>query len=148
MSKNVVETGEPQMTSQHGAYAMRAGLARLYARMRKSTRPRARVPTWRHARASMRTRPICTRWFKYDQDYLCVNKSQFVPVIFEPPCIISDCVCVWDERSCTPHALQHQNIDTAKLGATITTSINCHANEHHTQHKPAPDIQLINRQNI
>ena len=28
----------------------------------------------------------CTRWFKYDRDYLCVNKSQFVPVIFEPPC--------------------------------------------------------------
>jgi hypothetical protein len=24
-----------------------------------------------------------TRWFKYDRDYLCVNKSQFVPVIFE-----------------------------------------------------------------
>jgi hypothetical protein len=23
---------------------------------------------------------------KYDRDYLCVNKSQFVPVIFEPPC--------------------------------------------------------------
>ena len=30
----------------------------------------------------------CTRWFKYDRDYLCVNKSQFVPVIFEPPCKI------------------------------------------------------------
>jgi hypothetical protein len=29
----------------------------------------------------------CTRWFKYDRDYLCVNESQFVPVIFEPPCI-------------------------------------------------------------
>jgi hypothetical protein len=28
-----------------------------------------------------------TRWFKYDRDYLCVNKSQFVPLIFEPPCI-------------------------------------------------------------
>jgi hypothetical protein len=28
-----------------------------------------------------------TRWFKYDPDYLCVNKSQFAPVIFEPPCI-------------------------------------------------------------
>jgi hypothetical protein len=28
----------------------------------------------------------CTRWFKYDRDCLCVNKSQFVPVIFEPPC--------------------------------------------------------------
>jgi hypothetical protein len=27
-----------------------------------------------------------TRWFKCDRDYLCVNKSQFVPVIFEPPC--------------------------------------------------------------
>jgi hypothetical protein len=28
----------------------------------------------------------CTRWFKYDRDDLCVNKSQFVPVIFQPPC--------------------------------------------------------------
>jgi hypothetical protein len=33
------------------------------------------------------TMPRNTRWFKYDQDHLCVNKSQFVPVIFEPPCI-------------------------------------------------------------
>jgi hypothetical protein len=29
---------------------------------------------------------VNTRWFKYDRDCLCVNKSQFVPVIFEPPC--------------------------------------------------------------
>jgi hypothetical protein len=29
-----------------------------------------------------------TKWFKYDGDDLCVNKSQFVPVIFEPPCTI------------------------------------------------------------
>jgi hypothetical protein len=29
-----------------------------------------------------------TRWFKYDRDWLCANKSQFVPVVFEPPCII------------------------------------------------------------
>jgi hypothetical protein len=29
---------------------------------------------------------INTRWFKYDRDYLCVNKPQFAPVIFEPPC--------------------------------------------------------------
>jgi hypothetical protein len=29
-----------------------------------------------------------TRWFKYDRDDLCVNKSQFVPVIFEPPCSV------------------------------------------------------------
>jgi hypothetical protein len=30
--------------------------------------------------------PNNTKWFKYDRDDLCVNKSQFVPVIFEPPC--------------------------------------------------------------
>jgi hypothetical protein len=42
-----------------------------------------------------------TRWFKYDRDDLCVNKSQFVPVIFEPPCIYTythaystHCMCV------------------------------------------------------
>jgi hypothetical protein len=29
---------------------------------------------------------IYTRWFKYARDYLCLNKEQFVPVIFEPPC--------------------------------------------------------------
>jgi hypothetical protein len=32
---------------------------------------------------------LSTRWFKYDRDDLCVNKSQFVPVIFEPPCKFS-----------------------------------------------------------
>jgi hypothetical protein len=32
-------------------------------------------------------RRVNTRWFKYYRDYLCVNKSQFVPVIFEPPSI-------------------------------------------------------------
>jgi hypothetical protein len=32
-----------------------------------------------------KTGNVRTRWFKYDRDYLCVNKSQFVPVIFEPP---------------------------------------------------------------
>jgi hypothetical protein len=31
-----------------------------------------------------------TRWFKYDRDDLCVNKSQFVPVIFEPPCTFQE----------------------------------------------------------
>jgi hypothetical protein len=36
---------------------------------------------------------LYTRWFKYDRYYLCVNKSQFVPVIFEPPCILySSCL--------------------------------------------------------
>jgi hypothetical protein len=36
---------------------------------------------------------INTRWFKYDRDDLCLNRSQFVPVIFEPPCIIIWPVC-------------------------------------------------------
>ena len=29
---------------------------------------------------------LYTRWIKYDRDWLCVNKSHLVPVIFEPPC--------------------------------------------------------------
>jgi hypothetical protein len=33
MSKHIVETDGQQMTSQYGAYALRAGLARLYVRM-------------------------------------------------------------------------------------------------------------------
>jgi hypothetical protein len=37
MSKNLVETEGPQMTSQYGAYALRAWLARLYARKRMHT---------------------------------------------------------------------------------------------------------------
>ena len=48
MSKNLVETEEPQITSQHGAYALRAGLARLYARMRMHTP--TRLGTHVHAR--------------------------------------------------------------------------------------------------
>jgi hypothetical protein len=41
MSKNIVETEEPQMTSQYGPYALRAGLASLYARMYLHTPTRA-----------------------------------------------------------------------------------------------------------
>jgi hypothetical protein len=48
MSKNVVDSVEPQMTSQYGAYALRAGLARLYARM--STHTPTRSGTQLHAR--------------------------------------------------------------------------------------------------
>ena len=39
MSKNIVETEGPQMTSQYGIYALRAGLARLHARTHMRTRP-------------------------------------------------------------------------------------------------------------
>ena len=53
MSKNIVQTEGPQMTSQYGAYALRAGLARLYARMRMHTPTRTGIHM--HARASMHT---------------------------------------------------------------------------------------------
>ena len=53
MSKNIVETEGPQMTSQYGAYALLAELARLYARMRVHTP--TRLGTRTHARASMQT---------------------------------------------------------------------------------------------
>ena len=37
-------------------------------------------------------------WFKYDRDDLCVNKLQFVPVIFEPPCNYNLCVKVKGDK--------------------------------------------------
>jgi hypothetical protein len=48
MSKNSVETEGPQMTTQYGTYALRAGVARLYARMRTHTPTRS--VTHMHAR--------------------------------------------------------------------------------------------------
>jgi hypothetical protein len=53
MSKNTVETEGPRMTSQYGAYAMRTGLARLYARMRMHTPKRS--GTHMHARTPKHT---------------------------------------------------------------------------------------------
>jgi hypothetical protein len=54
---------------------------------------KSRAPDTVHRRFSdpgvsryVAVRVVNTRWFKYDRDDLCVNKSQFVPVIFEPPC--------------------------------------------------------------
>jgi hypothetical protein len=52
-SENVVDTEGPQMTSQYGAYALRAGLARLHARKRKHTP--TRLGTHMHLRARMHT---------------------------------------------------------------------------------------------
>jgi hypothetical protein len=47
----------------------------------------ARLSTYVYVLSTRLHFPVNTRWFKYDRAYLCVNKSQFVPVIFEPPCI-------------------------------------------------------------
>jgi hypothetical protein len=50
MSKNIVEIDGPQMTSQYGAHALRAGLTRLLALIRMHT-PK-RPGTHMHARTS------------------------------------------------------------------------------------------------
>jgi hypothetical protein len=65
MSKNVVETERPQMSSQYGAYALRAGLSRLHARtrMRMPTRP----STHMHARAH---RPV--------NNIYCFSKAKMI----------------------------------------------------------------------
>jgi hypothetical protein len=51
MLKHIVETEEPQMTSQHGAYALSVGLARLHALMRMHTLtcPRTHMHALKHA---------------------------------------------------------------------------------------------------
>ena len=51
MPKNAMSTEGAQMASQYGAYALRAGLASLYACMRMHTPTRPRT----HMRASMHT---------------------------------------------------------------------------------------------
>jgi hypothetical protein len=49
--------------------------------------PQRQEPSFTPIQNKKRTyTPVYTRWFKYDGDNLCVNKSQFVQVIFEPPC--------------------------------------------------------------
>ena len=59
-----------------------------------------------------------TRWFKYDRDDLCVNKSQFVPVIFEPPCKLHI-------KSEKPMARKHtsKNIRTTAAVAAVVVVI-------------------------
>jgi hypothetical protein len=49
MSKNIVGSEGPQVTLQHGAYALRAGLARLYTCMRKHKRPGTNAHTHKRA---------------------------------------------------------------------------------------------------
>jgi hypothetical protein len=55
MSKNIVETVGPQMTSQDGPYSLHAGLARLNARMRMHipTRPSIHMHARMHTQTNM-----------------------------------------------------------------------------------------------
>ena len=56
MSNNVVETEGPQMTSQYGAYALHAGLARLHARMRMRMHMHMHMPKRPRTHLQARTR--------------------------------------------------------------------------------------------
>jgi kynurenine formamidase len=76
MSKNTVETEGPQMTSQHDAYALSAGLERLYARMRihTPTHPGTHIHARTHARKQAQAyshRPICNKY--------CFSTAKIVP---------------------------------------------------------------------
>ena len=51
----MAETGAPQMTSQHGAYALRAGLAMAYARKRMHTPTRPGTHMHAHTRKHVHT---------------------------------------------------------------------------------------------
>jgi hypothetical protein len=89
MSKNIVETEGPQMTSQYGAYALSAGLARLYARMRmhKSTRPGNNMHARTHARASTQTQTNMWYLLLFHGNSCFVNAPQCyvirtLPVLF------------------------------------------------------------------
>ena len=84
MSKNIVETEGPQMTSQHGAHALRAGLARLYARMRVHTP--THLVTFMHA--SMHTQTSLWYLLLFHSNSGVVNAPQWyvirtLPVLFE-----------------------------------------------------------------
>ena len=80
MSKNMVEPEEPQMTSQYGAYALRARLARLHERIRMHTPTRPGT----HARTHTQTNKKCffflqQQWFaKAPQCYVI----RALPVLF------------------------------------------------------------------
>ena len=64
MSKNTVDTQGLQMTLQYGAYALRAGFARVYARMRT------------HARTSMHTHANMRYFLLLHCNNGCVNAPQ------------------------------------------------------------------------
>jgi hypothetical protein len=101
MSNNVVKPERPQMT------IWRCVACWISKTTHANTGPPVHISNHTHTRthaltdtkipytycfstATMVSRTLLniTRSFKYDRDYLCVNKSQFVPVIFEPPCIL------------------------------------------------------------
>jgi hypothetical protein len=58
-----------------------------------------------------------TRWFKYDRDYLCINKSQFVLVIFQPPCNLD----ITNETSITfpPHEMDDVQLNIGTINQSL-----------------------------
>ena len=71
-------------------------------------------------RVTYNTMKEITRWFKYDRDYLCVNKSQFVPVIFEPPCIISKIITKFPKKTSFSMELLKEHKSCKLFPASLT----------------------------
>ena len=84
MWKNIVETEGPQMTSQYGAYALRARLGRPYARMRMHTPTRPRYPharTHKHGHTDQYVILIAfpqQQWFHERASVLCYTYIAFL----------------------------------------------------------------------
>jgi hypothetical protein len=55
---------------------------------------------------------VNTRWFRYDRDDLYVNKLQFVPVVFEPPCSFRRIILLSSSQSGSLRTAMLQNIRT------------------------------------
>jgi hypothetical protein len=85
MSKNIVETEGLRMTSQYGAYALRAGLPRLYARMRIHTPTRLGINmhacTRKHAHTDQYVILIAfpqQQWFRERASmYRCLKENEY-----------------------------------------------------------------------
>ena len=93
MPKNVVETEGPQMTSQYGANALRAGLTRLHARMHMHTSTRLgthiHARTRKHAHTDQYVILVAfpqQQWFR-ERASCCVIRT--LPVLFH----LSNVVC-------------------------------------------------------
>ena len=83
MSKNTVETEGPQMTSQYSAYALRVGLARLYARMRMHTPTRSGTRTHSHACAH---RPISNAYC-FSAATMIRKRASLLPYMYISPLV-------------------------------------------------------------
>ena len=74
----MVETEGPQMTSQYGAFALHAGLARLQARICKNTPTRPGIQMNAHTRTHARTDQYLLLFHGNNDSRTRVNVTLFV----------------------------------------------------------------------